>query len=78
MMRTHITPEAFAMITGYTRGSRQKQRVPVRALRSESFGGCASSLERHGIARCSLSATIGQPPVAREEGDLLTALSLFI
>lgn len=85
MMRTYSTLEAFATITGYTRESRQKERAPVRTIRSGCgcFGGWASSLERHGIARCSLSVTVGQPPVdrrpvARREGDLLTALSLFI
>lgn len=60
------------------RPEKRKERAPAHAIRSGCFGGWASSLERHGIPRCSMPAAIGQPRVARREGDLLTALSLFV
>jgi hypothetical protein len=64
---------------GIPRRENRKERAPARAIRSSgSFGGWASSLERHGIPRCSMSVDGGQPRVARKEGYLLMALSLFI
>ncbi len=69
----------FDPALGITLRETRKERAPAHVIRSSgSFGGWASSLERHGIPRCSMSVDSGQPRVARKEGDLLTALSLFI